>query len=291
MFTIFRFLVTFVGLLIAMICLSTTTNAVVPVTEDIMLTNAKTGKCLTIAGGTLSDNGVPAVQYDCDDDPSRRWRLSDAGGNSYRIKNVKTGKCLAVEGDSDQNNVRTIQFDCDDQASRVWRLTEISGTYQIRNVRTDKCATIAGGVSSDNNVESVQYICDNDVSRRWTIKSGSVAASPPAPPPAKAPPTPSYRTSGWSNWARAEGVQYRYQSGWNPQDSKQIDAIYQIKNLQNSVWHGAARSVDCSTNTLSGSTSVDLQPGETREVRFKTPNCGSASDAFFKPSVVQSKIY
>ena len=40
-----------------------------------LLINGKTGKCLTIAGGTSPANNLEAVQFDCDGDPSRTWRL------------------------------------------------------------------------------------------------------------------------------------------------------------------------------------------------------------------------
>ena len=37
----------------------------------LMFINAKTNKCLTIAGGLSTANNVEAVQFDCDSDPSR----------------------------------------------------------------------------------------------------------------------------------------------------------------------------------------------------------------------------
>ena len=37
--------------------------------------NAKTHKCLTIAGGTSPQNNLEAVQFDYDSDVSRSWRL------------------------------------------------------------------------------------------------------------------------------------------------------------------------------------------------------------------------
>ena len=46
-----------------------------PVTNELMLVNAKTGKCLTIAGGVSTDNNVPALQFNCDTDLSRRWTI------------------------------------------------------------------------------------------------------------------------------------------------------------------------------------------------------------------------
>ena len=39
------------------------------------LVNLQTGKCLTIAGGRSTENNVNALQFDCDNDPSRRWTL------------------------------------------------------------------------------------------------------------------------------------------------------------------------------------------------------------------------
>jgi cytolethal distending toxin subunit A len=141
--------------------------------SEVMLVNAKTNKCVTIAGGVSMDNNVQAVQFDCDSDPSRRWTLNHTGGDIYQIKNVQTGKCLTIAGGvSTENNVPALQFNCDSDPSRTWRITDVTGSsiYQIRNVKTDKCLTIAGGVSTDNNVQSLQFNCDNDLSRRWTIR-------------------------------------------------------------------------------------------------------------------------
>src|SRR3954471_16926274 len=73
--------------------------------NEVMLINAKTGKCLTIAGGRSTDNNHEAVQFDCDRDPSRRWMLSEGGG-VHQIRNVQTGKCLTIAGGrSTDNNV------------------------------------------------------------------------------------------------------------------------------------------------------------------------------------------
>jgi hypothetical protein len=44
--------------------------------NEVMLVNAKTAKCATIAGGVTTDNNVPSVQFDCDDHPSRTWRIN-----------------------------------------------------------------------------------------------------------------------------------------------------------------------------------------------------------------------
>ena len=86
--------------------------------------NVQTGKCLTIAGGVSPDNNVTALQFDCDSDPSRTWRISDVTGSGvYQIRNVQTNKCLTIAGGvSTDNNVGSVQFTCDTDLSRRWTI-------------------------------------------------------------------------------------------------------------------------------------------------------------------------
>lgn len=92
---------------------------------ELMLINAKTGKCLTIAGGVSTENNVEAVQFTCDSDPSRRWTLRATGDNIYQIRNVQTGKCLTIAGGvSTENNVTALQFNCDIDTSRRWTIRQ-----------------------------------------------------------------------------------------------------------------------------------------------------------------------
>ena len=89
-----------------------------------MIRNALTGKRLTIAGGESTDNNVIAVQFTCDNHPSRTWRLRDVSGTGvYQIRNVQTGKCLTIAGGtSTANNIDVLQFNCDSDPSRRWTL-------------------------------------------------------------------------------------------------------------------------------------------------------------------------
>lgn len=114
------------------------------------------------------------------------------------------------------------------------------------------------------------------------------AASTPtnAPPPAQG-----YRTSEWSPWTRAAGIEYRYRWGWNPHEGRyanNVDAVFEMRSQLGRVWNGAARSLDCSQNVLWGSTEVVLQPHETRQVKFLTKNCGTLNRPSFRPNVVES---
>jgi hypothetical protein len=132
-----------------------------------------------------------------------------------------------------------------------------------------------------------QAAADNAAAGSRRAVPSTAAATPPVV-------TSSYQTSPWSGWTRASGVEYRYRWGWNTEDKKyaaQVDAIFQLRNMNNDLWHGAARSIDCSGNTLSRSTNVDLRPHETRDVQFLTPNCGTLKQPWFKPNVVRSATY
>jgi hypothetical protein len=114
-----------------------------------------------------------------------------------------------------------------------------------------------------------------------------VASATPAAPS----PTPAYRTSEWSNWARAQGVTYRYRWGINLQDQRNpgnVDAVFQVRNLQNQVWQGSVRSLDCTKDQIYGSKPVTLQANQTLDVKFVTPNCGSKDRPSFRPNVVKS---
>jgi phosphoribosylanthranilate isomerase len=142
--------------------------------SELLLVNLQTAKCLTIAGGVSTANNVEALQFDCDDHPSRRWMLTAEGNDVYQIRNVETGKCLTIAGGLSTDNIVTaLQFDCDAHPSRRWRVVDITGSavYQIRNVQTHKCLTIAGGLSTANNVTALQFSCDEHPSRRWTLRA------------------------------------------------------------------------------------------------------------------------
>ncbi|MDX8482087.1 RICIN domain-containing protein [Mesorhizobium sp. VK24D] len=137
---------------------------------DVVLANMQTGKCLAVAEGRL-DNNAPAVQFNCDGDRWRRWKLVEAD-DGFQLQNVQTGKCLTIAGGvSTDNNVPALQFDCDQDASRRWKLTATGDGFQAENVQTAKCLTIAGGVRTDDDIPALQFNCDRDPSRFWSIRA------------------------------------------------------------------------------------------------------------------------
>ena len=65
-----------------------------------------------------------ALQFDCDNHPSRTWTISDVTGSGVnQIRNVHTGKCVTIAGGTlDTNNLTAVQFDCDSDLSRRWTI-------------------------------------------------------------------------------------------------------------------------------------------------------------------------
>lgn len=128
------------------------------------------------------------------------------------------------------------------------------------------------------------------------LHAGAASPPPASPPPTAAttpPPTPpvsGYRMTGWSPWGSGAGVQYRYRVGWDPATGgpgKTVDALYEIRNPGGATWPGAARSLDCAQGTLWGSTDIVVAARQTRAVKVRAPNCGTARNPDIKPNLVR----
>jgi len=137
----------------------------------LAIVNANSGLCLTIAGGGR-DLNAQAVQYTCDEDPSRSWSLAIVSGTDIvAITNLNSGLCLTVAGGSTGRNVAAVQYGCDGDPSRQWRLANANGSaFQLVNVHSGLCLTIAGG-GTERNTTAVQYPCDGDRSRDWQLRA------------------------------------------------------------------------------------------------------------------------
>jgi cytolethal distending toxin subunit A len=144
--------------------------AAAPPSGRVAIVNAKSGLCLTIAGG-VRDNNAEVVQFPCDDHPSRYWSFTDLNGTDVvEVTNLNSGLCLTIAGGVTGRNARSVQYTCDSDPSRHWRLTTVNeGTFRLVNVNSGLCLTIAGG-GTDRNTAAVQYPCDGDPSRDWQVR-------------------------------------------------------------------------------------------------------------------------
>jgi hypothetical protein len=73
-------------------------------------------------------NGQPVVQEQRYDDGWQQWRLVPTraadGTGGYLIKNVQSGRCLAIGGGSTAAGADAILWDCLGQADTIWHLSE-----------------------------------------------------------------------------------------------------------------------------------------------------------------------
>ena len=128
-----------------------------------------------------------------------------------------------------------------------------------------------------------------------TLAAGfAIWPAQPTPGQVSQPGNSAYRTGEWSSWVRAEGIEYRFRWGLSMRDQRNpgdVDALFQIRSLQKQTWQGKAQSLSCSGDHVYGSSRLlAIQPNQTQDVKFSTPNCGSKERPAFRATVARSTV-
>lgn len=107
---------------------------------------------------------------------------SASAATYYALVNLKSGKCMSVEGGgSTANGANVIQWSCNDGGEQLWYW---SGS-QLKNRKSGKCLSVSGGGSTANGAELVQWSCTGESEQSWdhlsngylvNAKSGKVAS-------------------------------------------------------------------------------------------------------------------
>lgn len=107
---------------------------------------------------------------------------SASAATYYALVNLKSGKCMSVEGGgSTSNGANVIQWSCNDGGEQLWYW---SGS-QLKNRKSGKCLSVSGGGSTANGAELVQWSCTGESEQSWdhlsngylvNAKSGKVAS-------------------------------------------------------------------------------------------------------------------
>ncbi|MFI0235921.1 beta-L-arabinofuranosidase domain-containing protein [Streptomyces sp. NPDC016845] len=85
-----------------------------------------------------------------------------------RIRNKHSGKVLAVDSMSTDNDARVVQFDDSGTGDHAWQLLDAGGgRLRIRNGQSGKCLSIKGGSAADS-AWAVQYEDDGRPDLLWT---------------------------------------------------------------------------------------------------------------------------
>jgi hypothetical protein len=84
-----------------------------PTTQELKIKS--TGMCVDVAGGyTGQGGGIQA--YLCNNTPAQQWTY-----NNNMFKNVGSGRCFNVSGDSKDDGAHVITWDCDPNAgNEIW---------------------------------------------------------------------------------------------------------------------------------------------------------------------------
>ncbi|WP_433291642.1 RICIN domain-containing protein [Actinoplanes sp. CA-030573] len=109
--------------------------------SDYWTFNAASRKCLTVKNAVTTNNAA-IIQYTCNTGTNERWTYewhSLGGGlipitvagrgyfidGYYKIKNLKSGRCLTVKNQGKTNGSALLQYDCDSPGSNMWAQLEI----------------------------------------------------------------------------------------------------------------------------------------------------------------------
>ena len=85
--------------------------------DTYQIKNARTGKCLDIAG-SKQDNGAALTQASCDEGKNQQFELLNVGGDDYQVKAQHSGKCLDVYRANTSDGTKVTQYRCHSAAER-----------------------------------------------------------------------------------------------------------------------------------------------------------------------------
>ncbi|MGN9779272.1 RICIN domain-containing protein [Micromonospora sp. H33] len=93
-----------------------------PVGADLVtLTNAATGMCLDVEGGS-GDDGAKLQQYGCHGQANQQWRLVATGGGRVLLAALNSGRCAQVDDGGSDAGTDIEQATCTGGPEQQWVL-------------------------------------------------------------------------------------------------------------------------------------------------------------------------
>ncbi|MBK0372927.1 RICIN domain-containing protein [Streptomyces californicus] len=131
------------------------------------------GKCLTVAGGSLAD-GAAAVQSTCTSGDNQLFALKPAGQGQFRIQAKHSGRCLTTSANLDWKVEQAwCGTDLSTQRWRVMLVDMAKDLHQLRPVdQPDYCLTIPD-YSTVEGVRPGIGQCQNVSPQRWTVTASA----------------------------------------------------------------------------------------------------------------------
>jgi serine/threonine-protein kinase len=167
-----------------------------------LLVNKKSGRCLSIAGGS-AEPGAKVEQGPTPDQAgaTERWTLLGTG-EAFRLRNESSRLVLEIGSGNRNPGVQAIQWN--DQATAAhqhWTFEPVDDGYVLRAAHSQLVLSIGEG-SEDEGGRAVQWEYVPDVLEElWELRP----PTPPAPAPAERPAAPPQK-AGAKGWLAAAGL-------------------------------------------------------------------------------------
>jgi hypothetical protein len=148
-----------------------------PVRPGMILTfkNAKSKKCIGVKDASKK-NGALVQQFDCDNRPNQKWQVRDVnvidGVSVFALRNVKSEKCMGVDGASVRESANIGQYNCDTGApnqrwvrtTQGWMINEKSTNHapagKVFCIGVNQAKTNEGA-------QLKQFHCDGKANQQW----------------------------------------------------------------------------------------------------------------------------
>lgn len=129
--------------------------------------NAKSGKSLDVPGASIAN--IPLDQAPYTGGANQQWTLTNLGGGSYSIQNVKSRSVVDCSPTFD-NAHPAVQWPINGTPSGTQRftITAIGGHYLLTNVYSGKALDVAGGSTADQ-AAIIQSIVTATGSQLWEL--------------------------------------------------------------------------------------------------------------------------
>ncbi|WP_414167719.1 RICIN domain-containing protein [Streptoverticillium reticulum] len=139
----------------------------------VQLQAQHSGKCLTIANGSLR-NGGNAVQSTCDDGlDNQLFELTPTGSATFTLRAKHSGKCLEIEDRDTKAGANAQQWWCVDAPQQRWKLVLVDVAQDLYELHPshapNRCLDISGG-SKDDGAKAQQWYCNGTEAQRWRIQ-------------------------------------------------------------------------------------------------------------------------
>lgn len=150
---------------------STTTATTAAVTAEAAadpvyarLYNQGTGKCLAMPGGADAEEGAQLIQWTCSTSESQYWALIPVTGG-YQVKNLASGKCLAMASSTKVEGANPIQWTCDggDGGEQVWAQ---DSSERLMNYNSKFCLAVLS-TDTTNGIKPAQWTCGTNKDQQW----------------------------------------------------------------------------------------------------------------------------